>query len=201
MRQGIRSISFATILSVAGPTAFGAAVAQMPQERIAVHGHWAIDVRNPDGTLVMHREVDNALDQITGSVRLAQILRGTVTAGRLEIFLGGTNTPWGTDETPDLWCRIVAPGYPQQPGGPIFRTLETTVTSNPPAIVLKGSATAARAGYVPRLQTTISSCGPETAPQSCTPVNFFGFTSVDLSAPVGLAQGQIVQVTVSITFS
>ena len=26
-----------------------------------MHGHWTIDVRNPDGTLVTHREFENAL--------------------------------------------------------------------------------------------------------------------------------------------
>src|SRR2546428_3795116 len=30
-------------------------------EGIKVHGHWTIDVRNPDGKLVMHREFENAL--------------------------------------------------------------------------------------------------------------------------------------------
>src|SRR6267378_4379919 len=30
------------------------------KEGITVHGHWTIDVRNPDGTLVTHREFENA---------------------------------------------------------------------------------------------------------------------------------------------
>src|SRR5215469_7481393 len=32
-----------------------------PSVGIKVHGHWTIDVRNPDGTLVTHREFENSL--------------------------------------------------------------------------------------------------------------------------------------------
>src|SRR2546423_15522419 len=34
------------------------------QEGIKVHGHWTIEVRNPDGTLVTHREFENALTSL-----------------------------------------------------------------------------------------------------------------------------------------
>src|SRR5437879_3747133 len=37
-----------------------AAPAGGPQEGIQVHGAWTIDVREPDGTLVEHREFENA---------------------------------------------------------------------------------------------------------------------------------------------
>jgi hypothetical protein len=177
-------------------------VAQGPDERIRVHGRWIIDVRNPDGTLVTHRVIDNSLDKMTGNVKLAQILGGTVTVGRLELFLSGDNSPWGTDTVPSTWCRIVAPDSPAQPDVRLFRTLETAVIPYPaPAIVLKGSATATRAGQIPRASTTISSCGPEIAPQSCSPTGYVAFTSLDLSTPIELAAGQIVQVTVTLTFS
>src|SRR5258706_7693050 len=32
-----------------------------PNEGIKVHGHWTIEVRNPDGMLVTHREFENGL--------------------------------------------------------------------------------------------------------------------------------------------
>jgi hypothetical protein len=32
-----------------------------PQEGIKVHGHWVIEVRNPDGTLSTRREFENGL--------------------------------------------------------------------------------------------------------------------------------------------
>ncbi|HSP63214.1 MAG TPA: hypothetical protein VLQ90_09555, partial [Pyrinomonadaceae bacterium] len=39
------------------------------KEGIKVHGHWTIDVRNPDGTLVTHREFENDL-QADGAIVL-----------------------------------------------------------------------------------------------------------------------------------
>jgi hypothetical protein len=43
-----------------------------PHEGIKVHGHWVIDVRNPDGSLVTHHEFENALRP--SSMVLPQIL-------------------------------------------------------------------------------------------------------------------------------
>src|SRR5713226_6208411 len=40
------------------------------KEGIKVHGHWTIDVRNPDGTLVTHREFENSL-AASGTLSLA----------------------------------------------------------------------------------------------------------------------------------
>ena len=39
-------------------------------EGIKVHGHWTIEVRNPDGKVVTHREFENALAQ--GGVTVAR---------------------------------------------------------------------------------------------------------------------------------
>ena len=44
-----------------------------PHAGIQIHGHWTIEVREPDGTLVTHREFDNAL-VATGPETLASIL-------------------------------------------------------------------------------------------------------------------------------
>src|SRR5882762_9418538 len=44
-----------------------------PHEGIKVHGHWSIDIRKPDGTLVKHNEFENAL-QDDGKSFLAQSL-------------------------------------------------------------------------------------------------------------------------------
>jgi len=43
------------------PSAMPAA-AKGQQEGITVHGHWVIEVKNPDGSLVRHVEVENSLD-------------------------------------------------------------------------------------------------------------------------------------------
>ena len=36
-------------------------------EGIKIHGHWVIDVRNPDGTLAAHRDFHNSLVTLTGA--------------------------------------------------------------------------------------------------------------------------------------
>lgn len=53
----------------------------VPRKGIKAHGHWTIDVRNPDGTLASHHEFENALDGLGGRAALAFQLSGTGTAG------------------------------------------------------------------------------------------------------------------------
>jgi hypothetical protein len=45
-------------------------------EGIAVHGHWTIVVKNPDGKVVSRQEFENALDPIEGADLLTGILSG-----------------------------------------------------------------------------------------------------------------------------
>ena len=44
-----------------------------PSEGIKVHGHWEMEVRNPDGTLVTRREFENELHSF-GKSKLASVL-------------------------------------------------------------------------------------------------------------------------------
>ena len=44
-----------------GQTATAGTAAKGTQEGIKVHGHWTIEVRNPDGKVVTHTEFENAL--------------------------------------------------------------------------------------------------------------------------------------------
>ena len=76
------------------------------QEGIKVHGHWTIEVRNPDGAMVRHVEFENSVDpgysytesvagqpvtvQITGGAAyLAALLSGKAAAPTWRIVLGG----------------------------------------------------------------------------------------------------------------
>jgi hypothetical protein len=49
------------------------------QEGIKVHGHWTIEVRNPDGKVVSHQEVENGLDPIEGADAITGVLSGEYT--------------------------------------------------------------------------------------------------------------------------
>src|SRR5580704_12645686 len=59
-------------------------------EGIKVHGHWTIEVRNPDGTLVDHREFENSLAPANGgngAGLLAALLGRVVSAGSWSVVL------------------------------------------------------------------------------------------------------------------
>ena len=92
------------------------------QEGIKVHGHWVIEVRNPDGGLVERREFDNALAP-GGPQLLAQWLLRSGSPARWVIELGDYSLPGpgqgGLEQV--LGQRPVAGQQvrgPQQPGRP-----------------------------------------------------------------------------------
>jgi hypothetical protein len=55
-----------------------------------VHGHWIIDVKNPDGKLVTHREFENSLAPTTGGQLLSALLGRQVGAYSWAVAIGGT---------------------------------------------------------------------------------------------------------------
>src|SRR5579863_5791396 len=50
--------------------------AKAAKEGIAVHGHWTIDVKNPDGTIVSHQDFENGIDSVEGADALTGFLSG-----------------------------------------------------------------------------------------------------------------------------
>ena len=86
-RRGPRvifGVGTAVLLAVGATTAIQAQRA----DSIKVHGHWTIDVRNADGTLASHNEIENEL-QPTGTSALTGLLAGNYTAPRWRIQLSG----------------------------------------------------------------------------------------------------------------
>ena len=59
---------------------------------VKVHGHWIIEVRNPDGSLVTRREFENEI-QVSGVATLASLLARTATPGAWAIGLGDPVSP------------------------------------------------------------------------------------------------------------
>ena len=68
----------------------GAPAARGTQEGIKVHGHWTIEVKNPDGKLVTHREFENSLVYNGGALLLPALLSGTAVSGPWQITLADT---------------------------------------------------------------------------------------------------------------
>ena len=57
-----------------------------------VHGHWTIDVRNPDGKLGSHTEFENAL-QPQGADILTGLLSGEYVSGGFLVVFSTSPTP------------------------------------------------------------------------------------------------------------
>jgi hypothetical protein len=175
------------------------------KETIKVHGHWTIDVRNPDGTLVTHREFENGL---VGAATLAQILARQKTPGAWAIFLNGDvcNGPPGPQGNTGA-CVITEQSTLSTSFGDaaVFFTLTVDMGSGATAsaLVLNGNATAVRAGAINSVTTYNEPCNSTLSPVACrtAPSGITPITSTTLASPVNVAAGQIVQVSVVISFS
>jgi hypothetical protein len=62
-------------------------------EGITVHGHWVIEVRNPDGTATARREFENQI-QNQGMVFLSALIAGNNSSGGLSVLLNGAATSY-----------------------------------------------------------------------------------------------------------
>jgi len=190
-----------------------------PHEGIKVHGHWTIEVRNPDGTMVTHQEFENSL-QASGATVLANVLNsGSVPGGWVIVLDGIPTSPWlsqpnGLDlsvNVSDTSALILPSGFSffhlPLPDSNMFFNLISTSTGNG-QLVLSGSALAAQSGSVSIVSTYLDTCGNVFSPTNC--VNHTGgatgflltqFTAVTLSSPVQVSAGQTVAATVTISFS
>jgi len=187
----------------AARAAAGAPEGGVQSEGIKVHGQWTIDVKNPDGSIASHHEFKNALDSF-GATALAQMLGRQKVTGFWGIGLwhvgSGLRAP-----CPSYFngsCVIGEVGSPDPEEQ--FKTLTVTVpTAGPNAgkLVLSGNATAEADGDIARVFTQVGLCAGNTAPASCTRFRDIGFTAHNFASPIVVLAGQIIQVTVVISFS
>ena len=125
---------------------------------IAVHGHWTIDVRNPDGKLASHHEFENALEP-SGAIALAGLLGRQFQAATWRLDLVGQNAsgacvqtsgggsqysafiiglaPLTFDATAQTWTSGIA-----TPGAPTFSAGSIQVISFTPGDSLAFNETA-----------------------------------------------------------
>ncbi len=180
-----------------GATQLAKAPAGGPSEGIKVHGHWVIEVRNPDGTLASRREFDNALS-LQGAINLGNILGRSQTVGKWRLGLNGAPSPCNTQ------CIIG-----ESADGGAESTLFKTLTVLPPSgnqgapLKLSGTFTAQSPGNINTVSADPGACGGNIAPDSCNVVGFLGnpMTSTTLANPQSVVAGQQVQVTVTLSFS
>jgi hypothetical protein len=201
---------------------------------IQVHGHWVVEVRNPDKTLVSHTEFENAVTP--GGAGVTQdLLMGSLVPGGWGVFL---NT--AKDFTAPNGFYILQSGVKYASGpisdfinGLVFQipsacnsspgvgcSTSLTVT-NPPfqlsGIVFAGNTPGTISGVASILQYCTSNNGLplNTSPTSCyggtatssTGALIFTEASLPLTVnttainPIPFQAGQVIQVTVTITFS
>jgi hypothetical protein len=161
-------------------------------EGIKVHGEWTIDVFNPDGSLASHHEFKNAFaSHLGGTTFMNGVLSRAKRVGLWQISLGGTPACYSNGAP----CWIVEPGTPIE-GGALSVSVPAT-GPNAGKFVLSGSTTAPRAAQISVVQTGTDDCPPTG---TCTSSSF-GFTQKVLPTPIDLVEGQIIQVTVVISFS
>ena len=183
------------------------------KEGIKVHGHWIIEVRNPNGTLVERREFENSL--IDGNM-LVTFLSRNGTPGLWRVELAGTNGPCllAGAQAP---CSAVEATDPSTASN-ISKSLTLSfIGQKSKVLVLSGSVTAAADGEIDEVLTQLTRCGPGLAPGAlnsvCLNTPAQNFTGTDLATPVNgqcspntacvvtVVAGQIIQVTVVISFS
>lgn len=139
-------------------------------EGIKVHGHWTIEVRNPDGTLVTHREFENSL--VSG---------GTFVLTNC-LVNGCPQTPWSVLLVPaasNTICSSICT---------LPATASITFLTSRQGVALSATVTAAAAGAISQVETSF---GP-------APTGIFTIANI---TPVAAAAGQIIQVSVLISFS
>jgi hypothetical protein len=168
---------------------------------IKVHGHWTIEVRNPDGKLVTHREFENSY--FPQSTLLPTVLTRANSVGFWVVGLNSGTPPCGTSSSL-VECGIRETGWPLAVNSAYeFKTL--TVTQSSGTIILSGTILAPLTGSISYVETDAYQCPNTTAPSApCSPGAITVFTTFTFPSgmpPVNVAAGQTIAVTVNISFS
>ncbi len=169
-----------------------------PQEGIKVHGHWTVEVTNPDGTLAERREFDNAL---VSSASWAKIFARQMSFGGWEIELmqpAGEASAFFNSFGDSVSGYIFESTYSLQNDPYVFKNLTLSLAQG--GFVLSGTATAQRAGRIGMVRTIASELAA-TLPPSDTYARTSAFTSATLLAPISVGTGQQIAATVVITLS
>ena len=210
-----RLIAACAALTLAAAPLIAQQRGESSKDGIKVHGHWTIDVRKADGTLVSHHEFENALVG-TGGMGLGLILSRGYTMGGWVVLLDG-----GACQGPlTPFCVIAEPttGAGEWDNNDLNVSVPQPPDTNAGLLVLKGSVKAAVAGQLSSVRTRLHTCGPdfdinkggwyELTESQCAAKagldlagNVFDLTSRTLGTPIPVTAGQLIQVTVVLSFS
>ena len=194
------ALTLALLLGAFGGSGGGVPLATAPNgtgEGIAVHGHWTVEVTDPDGTTVSRTEFENALSSI-GELALATFLSRSSPVGSWQIELAD-NVCENNSGTPTT-CFITEDSFTQNQYFP-----NLTVTRLDSTVVLEGTAIVQRDDEISAVRTYVTVCLASTTPEDCdattSPFPVFPFTATALSPAIPVVTGQIIDVRVEISFS
>ena len=198
----IAVIGFAIISS----TAFAGDKNGLTKEGIKVHGHWKIEIFNPDGTRVSVTEFDNAY---ISNQHIPNILTGQYIYGGWAVQLwtsaglGGHACDNAGSPYP-CWIGENGVGYPAGYGMKSSNLTVNLTGAGSDVITLVGSVAADYSTVIERVNTWLAYCNTDQTVAACKS-NTFDIGSVTgtyLASPLPTVQpGQLIQVTVSISFS
>ena len=152
-------------------------------EGIKVHGHWKIDIKNPDGSLVKSHEFENSL--VDEGVLFTYLLTSRATSGEAAIALQAptyyqgicANTCTLTESSTGYWSNTG--NCVNSPSSCSFNlTVTPTITPDPKntgyyigTVVMSGSFVAALTGQIGYVETLFASCitGSNLALAAVTP--------------------------------
>jgi hypothetical protein len=174
---------------------------------IKVHGHWVLEIRNPNGSLAKRTEFENSLTQGSGQGNslLAQVLSGSIVEGAWAVQLYGGQTG-GTNNLVVVYLASTSAICTQLVTNPAVQScgagLQTSVSSDGTRFILQGtSAPFAGTTQIILVQTYVSPCGAGAMPGACVTPSSGLYTFTQAGTNTIVQQGQTAAVTVTISFT
>ncbi len=182
-------------------------------EGIQIHGQWTIEIRNRDGSVARHVELENALVD-DGPALLTALLTGTSVAGPWALAVSGPQGPCGSG----FACWIVMPSSsaagsttggalgcttnlgPLNPQPYCYTTLGFSLTGAPTpdmyfsSFILSGQAYVTNTTTITTLNSLLATCGAQGlatfSPSTCFTAaeTLYDFTEYDFG-PAGSCGG------------
>lgn len=188
----------ACLVLVLSPTTVSAAPLS---QGIELEGLWKISVLEPDGTLVEEKVFHNAL--VNPAALTGLLDHGAVSGGVYVLLTDQTAVSTGIGPC-DPDCEIVVSGMSIGLTPESTNLVASQVGTNFETLRLSGSVTVSNNATIDLVNTWILLCNGATntaAQCRAAPDSASVLTSKVLSSAVSVTSGQIVQVTVDLTFS
>jgi hypothetical protein len=153
-------------------------------EGIKVHGHWIIEVRNPDGKVASHTEFENALNAETAEPLLLALITGQTSPGAWAVGLEASGNLCGSGPAvtigfaPGPSLTSIYPCVLTESGDQYFSTCNTsfgcspTLTVTPPstslqAVTLTGQMTVVNTTIINAVSTMLMTCSSSVPSSAC----------------------------------